>query len=104
MSSSQTRNRHTERRAGNVVQANLVAEHHGTRITAVFAADAQLQVRTGLTTQLRSHLHQLANAVRVQTSEGIALEDLVVVVGAEELASVVTGEAKSHLGHVVRAE
>lgn len=48
MSSSQTRNRHTERRAGNVVQANLVAEHHGARIAAMFAADAQLQVRTGL--------------------------------------------------------
>lgn len=76
MSSSQTRNRHTERRAGDVVQTNLVAEHHGARIAAVFAADAQLQVRTGLTAQLRSHLHQLANAVRVQTSEGIAFEIL----------------------------
>ena len=40
MSSSQTRNRHTERRAGNVVQANLVAEHHGARIAAVFANKA----------------------------------------------------------------
>ena len=95
---------HAERRAAHVVQTCEVAELHRRRFAAVFAADAKLQVRTGLTAQLRSHLHQLANAVRVQTSEGIALEDLVVVVGAEELASVVTGEAERHLGQVVRAE
>ena len=50
------------------------------------------------------HLHQLADADLVELRERIVLEDLRVVVGAEELAGVVAGEAEGHLGQVVRAE
>ena len=37
--------RHAEGRAAHVVQAELVAELHAVRIAAVFAADAELDVR-----------------------------------------------------------
>ena len=104
MSSSQTGDRHTEGRAADVVQAHIVAELDGGRITAVLAADAQLDVGASLAAQLGSHLHQLANAVLIQTREGIALEDLVLVVAVEELAGVVAAEAEGHLSQVVGAE
>ena len=39
--------RHPERRAGHVVQADLVEEVHRVRVAAVLAADAELQVRAG---------------------------------------------------------
>ena len=59
----------------------------------MLAADAQTQLGTGGAAQLGSHLDQLAYAVLVQMSEGIALVDLVVVVVAQELAGVVTARA-----------
>ncbi len=54
--------------------------------------------------QLNGHLHELADAVLVETGERIGLVDLLVVVGAEELAGVVAAEAEGHLGQVVGAE
>ena len=43
---SQSRDRHAERGAGNVVKAKLVAEHYGRRISAVLAADTHMKLRT----------------------------------------------------------
>ena len=63
VSGRQTGDRHTERRAGNVVQANLVAEHDGRRIAAVLAADAEFDVRAGLTAQIRSNFDHAADAL-----------------------------------------
>src|SRR5699024_8714880 len=80
LSSSQTGNRNTEGRAGNIGQANIVAELNGGRVAAMLAADAQFDVGTGLTAQVGSHLHQFANAVLVQFRKGIVLVDLLVVV------------------------
>ena len=85
VSGRQTGDRHTERRAGNVVQANLVAEHDGGRIAAVLAADAELDVRAGLLAELSSHLNELADAILVKAGERIRLVDLLVVVRAKEL-------------------
>ena len=100
----QARDRHAEGRAGNVGQADAVAELHGGRIAAVLAADAQLDVGAGLTAEIGCHLDQLADADLVEAGEGIVLVDLLVVVSAQELAGVVTGEAEGHLGQVVGAE
>ena len=102
--SSQTGDRHTEGRAGNVGQADVVAELHGGGVAAMLAADAQLDVGAGLLAQVGSHLHQFANADLIQLCEGIGLVDLLVVVGAQELAGVVTAEAEGHLSQVVGAE
>ena len=87
LGSSQTCDRHTEGRAADVVQTNIVAELDAGRIAAVLAADAQTQVGTGLTAVMCSHLDQLADADLVQMLERIALVDLVLVVCAQELGS-----------------
>ncbi len=39
-----------------------MAEFHGVRIAAVFAADAELDPRTGLVALLGSNLHEMADA------------------------------------------
>ena len=104
LSSSQTCDRHTEGAAGNIVQAYIVAELNGGRIAAVLAADAEMDVRTGLAAQLSSHLNQLAYAVLIQMCEGIGLIDLLLIVIIQELACIITAEAEGHLGQVVGAE
>ena len=104
LSSSQTGDRHTEGRAADVVQTNVVAELHARGIAAVLAADAQTQIGAGLTAIVGSHLDQLADADLIQMLERIALVDLVLVVCAQELGSVITAEAEGHLGQVVGAE
>ena len=102
--SGQTRDRHTERRAGHIVQTDLVAELYGAGVTAVLTADTAVQLGTGSFTVLHSHLHQLANAVTIQLGEGIVLKDLGVIVSVQELTGVITAEAVGHLGQVVGAE
>ena len=104
LSSSQTGDRHTEGRAADVVQTNVVAELHARGVAAVLAADAQTQIVAGLAAIMGSHLDQLADADLIQMLERIALVDLVLVVCAQELGSVITAEAKGHLGQVVGAE
>ena len=81
-----------------------MAEFHRGGVAALLAADAQLDVGTGLAAEIRSHLHQAANAHLIELGEGIGLVDLVVVVAGQELAGVVTAEAEGHLGEVVGAE
>ena len=90
LSSSQTSDRHTEGGAGHVVQTDLVAEFNGDGVTAVLAADAVVQVVAGGLSLGNSHLHQHTNAGLIQLSKGIVLEDLGIVVSAQELACVVT--------------
>ena len=104
LSGRKTCDRHTERRAGNIGETDVVAELDGGRIAAVLAADTAAHARTGRSAQLDRHLHQLADADGVQTSEGIGLVDLVRIVCRKELAGIVTGEAKRHLREVVGAE
>ena len=71
-----------------------MAELDAGGIAAVLAADAQTQISTGLTAIVSSHLDQLADADLIQMLERIALVDLVLVVSAEELCSIVTAEAE----------
>ena len=50
------------------------------------------------------HLHELTDARRIQRLERIALQDLLLLVDAQELADVVAREAERHLRQVVGAE
>ena len=84
-----------KRQAGYIIEADIVAELDGGRVAAMLAADAQLDVGAGLAAAFGSHLDQLANAVLIQSGEGIVLIDLVLIVGIQELAGVVTAEALS---------
>ena len=101
---SESCDRNAERRAGNIVQTNLVAELNGRRIAAVLAADTDVERRIDRLAELDGHFHQLADANLVELCERIVLKDLNVIICGEELAGVVTGEAESHLGEVVCAE
>ena len=104
LSGSQTSDGHTEGAAGHVVQTDLVAELHGSGIAAVLTADTEVNIGVGLAAQLSSHSHQLANAGLIQTSEGIVLVDLTIIVSIQELACVIAGEAEGHLSQVVGTE
>ena len=49
--------RHTIRRAGYIVKTYAMAEIDTGRIAAMFAADAQMDIRTGRTAKLGSHFY-----------------------------------------------
>ena len=63
----------------------------------MLAADAELDVRAGALAFCNSEADQAAYAVLVQTSERIGLEDLLVEVGLQNAAHIITGEAIGHL-------
>src|SRR6188472_3225303 len=59
-----------ERRAGHVVQADLVEEMDGFGVAAVFPADAELEVRSAAPTLGCPDLHQSTDAVGVDGLKG----------------------------------
>src|SRR5262245_26757168 len=62
LSRRQTRDWDTERRATDVVQSDAMTEFDAVRITTVFAANAQLDVRAGGLAFFDGDLHELADA------------------------------------------
>lgn len=59
----------------------------------MFAANAQLDVGTGLLAELNSHLDEFAYAVLINACKGIALEDLLFIIVFKELPGIVAAEA-----------
>ena len=90
--------------AGDVVEAGLVAEFDGGGVAAVFAADADFEVCLDGAPFFDGDLDEGADAFAVEFDEGVLGEDVVLEVGGEEAAGVVTGEAEGGLGEVVGAE
>ena len=72
----QTGNGHAVRRARDIAEAELVAELHGVRITAMFATDAELDVRAGAAALGNCDFHELSNAGCIERGKGILLEDV----------------------------
>src|SRR5688500_18561350 len=72
----QSRDRHAERRAADVVQTHLMAELDRARLTAVLAANPHLQVRARLPPPLGPNLDQLPYPFTVEHLERILLQDL----------------------------
>jgi hypothetical protein len=68
----QARDGHAERRAADVVEADVVAELDGRGFAAVLAADAELDVGTRLAALLDGVLHQESDTCLVDGLEGIA--------------------------------
>src|ERR1035438_8262955 len=94
----------TEWRAGDVVEADPVAEIGRLGIAAMLAADAHLESGPGLASLGRGHLHQLPYARLVKGGEGVLLEDARLHVGREELVDVVSADAVGCLSQVVGSE
>src|SRR5260221_13263771 len=69
------RDRHAERRAGHVVEPDLVAEHNRRRIAAVLTADADLEVPAHLAAALDADPNQRPDTVAVDRHERIARQD-----------------------------
>ena len=82
-----------------------MAEINTLRIAAVFAADANFQVRAGRAAGLDSHSHERPNAGLIKGGKGIFRQDLLVnVLQQEALLSIITRDAEGHLRQVVGAE
>src|SRR5271154_991427 len=86
---SQTRDRHAKWRATDVAQADAMAEFHGVGVTAVFAADAELDVGPRLAAFRDGDFHELADAGLVNRGERIFLHDFGFLIRAEETAGIV---------------
>src|SRR5690348_2422117 len=72
---SETGDRHAIGRAGNIVQSDLVTEGDGSRIAAVFAANTDLEIRTGFAPARHADFHQLADSVSIDRDKGVDLQD-----------------------------
>src|SRR5579859_2802387 len=115
LSRRQSRHRHAERRATDIIQADHVAELDAIGIATVFAADTQFQVWIGGTTILCRHAYQLAHAVAVERLERVHRQNFhfaldtrllqAIDVLEQELAlSIVAAETKGRLRQIVGAE
>src|ERR1700691_4939675 len=83
----QLRYRNAKRGRAHVVHADLVAEPHAFRVSAVLAANADFELGASLSAALDAHFNELADAFDIQALERVALEDarllLVHVIGQE---------------------
>src|SRR5688500_6147813 len=86
LSGSQPRDRYAIRRHGHVIQPDLLEEVNRRGIAAMLAADAELDVGTRGTPLLDGDADERADADGVDGAERILVEDLLVLIRAQELA------------------
>ena len=98
LGSGQTRDGHAEGGTGHIVQADIVAEHDRGGVAAVLAADAKVKGGVRGAAPAGGVGNQSAYAMLVQTGEGIALENLLLIIGVQELARIIPAEAEDQLG------
>src|SRR5207237_2764116 len=85
-------------------QSDLMAERDRGRISAMLAANADLDIRPGLAAARNTDLHQLADAVAIDRDERIDLQDSLRDVSAEESGGVIAADAIGRLRQIVGAE
>src|SRR5215467_699567 len=81
-----------------------MAELHAVRLSAMFAADAELDIGASLLSFSDGHFHKLANTGLVNSGKRVFLDDFQFLVGAEEGTRIVAAHAERGLGKVVGAE
>ncbi|MPL66381.1 hypothetical protein SDC9_12054 [bioreactor metagenome] len=87
-----------------------MAELDALGLAAMFAADADLEIRPGRAAALDAQLHQFSDADLIDGHEGVLGEDglsaflLGLDVIGKEAPGVVPGKSKGHLGEIVGAE
>lgn len=62
-----TRDRYAIRRAGNIIQADFVAEFNRRRVSAVFAADTDVKLLICAFAEFNGGIHKLADADGIKT-------------------------------------
>src|SRR5438105_11895357 len=100
----EARRLHPERRAGHVIEPDLMAELNARRVAAVLAADAEVQSVVGGLALLDRDLHQASHAWLVHGDERIGRNELALLVHPQELADVVSAEPECGRCEIVRAE
>src|SRR5262249_53733919 len=85
----QTRDRYAIGRTADVVQPDLLEEMDRGRIAAMLTADAQLDARTRAAAELHGRSHDRSHALGVEGRKRILIEDLLVLVDAQELADII---------------
>ena len=71
----------------------------------MLTADAGLEARLGLSTELDAHADQRTDTVSIDHLEGVALEQALLDVGSHDAAfDVISAEAERHLGQVISSE
>src|SRR5262249_19387662 len=100
----QARDRHPERRARDVVEPDGIAERDRSRIAAMLAADAELEIVPRLAPALDRNLDELADAFTVERDERIDRQDALRRIGTEKARGVVAADAERGLGQIVGAE
>src|SRR4051794_35150353 len=104
MSRSQSSDGNPEGRTGDVIKADLVTEDDRGRISSMLATDAQFNIRPGCAAFLTGDFDQLANTVLIERDKWIIGKKAAFNVKWQELAGVVTREAKSGLGQIIGTE
>ncbi len=75
--------------AGNVVDPELFEEGDGCWVTAVFAADTNLDIRIGCPGFTDCHSDQRANPIAIDRNEGVVLKNAKLQVGVQVLVGIV---------------
>src|SRR6185503_17244660 len=104
LSCRQAGGQQAEGRAGDVVQADFVAELDGLWIAAMLAANTNLQSRTRAATLGHCALHQLSHACLIERSKRVLLEDASLHVRRKEVVNVIARDAIRGLRQVVGSE
>src|SRR5579883_219369 len=96
--------RHAEWRAGHIVEPSRVAECDRSRIAAMLAADADLELVAHGTPALDTDANELADAFAIDRHEWIRRQDATRHVRAEEARRVVAADAEGRLRQIIGAE
>ena len=75
MGGGQAGNGDPKGRAGNVVEAQLVAQGNACRVSPMLTANADLQIGMILTTQLYGHFHQPSQSKAIDGGKGVLGKD-----------------------------
>ncbi len=98
MGCGQTRDGHTKRGAGHIIQTGAVAEVYGIRITTVFAADAYLQLGPDAPALPYPHFNKLTDTGLIQRFKRISRKDAVGKVIGQKPTDVIAGKTERGLG------
>src|SRR5580658_967847 len=101
---SEARDGYAEGAAAHVVEPDALEKRDARRVSAVFPADAQLQLCADTPPALRRKLHERPDAVHVERDEGVPRKDPRLHVGGKEFPGVVARQPHRCLGEVVRSE
>ena len=105
MGSCQPCNRNTERRAGNIVDTELVTQMYRFRIAAMLTANTNFQTRTCFSSFVDRNLHQTAYTLGVNAGEGVIFKKTGLKIMHQESGfGIIPGDAISGLSEVVGAE